>query len=329
MFNVRWVEGLRGLACGVVLALTACDVEGDVGPDEALGLDGEFRSGTLANNGWGCRRCDYANSPHFGPYPIDEFFIGPEPRMGLELDSIEDPYGARHDVVIEEGQFQASTSNGPVYGAALAGWILLFVGDGIELPVTIGHVEYHPDWVEEHLVATYSLHYVDPFSGEGPLNVCPGQDLDQTSVLLLDGERYDPQTKTVIPESDSWTTMACRGHALAKMKLMGFSPDDVYGSGWEQRQATLKMITADYCGTGTSFTALGTPLDWIDELAHFEEEDMSGPGNLEAQWNENGATCLNDPRVANPAEVAEECVLPMCPEDDGPGTEIWASFVPS
>jgi hypothetical protein len=65
-------------------------------------------------------------------------------------------------------------------------------------------------------------------------------------------------------------TIACVGEAAAKMKLMDFHPHGNRQASVAERQATLRMITADYCGTGHSFTVNGTQVAWRDAAGQIE-----------------------------------------------------------
>jgi hypothetical protein len=156
--------------------------------------------------------------------------------------------------------------------------------------------------------------------------------MSQSHALVFEGERIDRTTKTIAPALDStWFNIGCAGHAIAK--LAANAQTEVARAAWGfnttilDRQAFLKMLTADYCGTGKAFTVAGQPLQWRDW--HGYTQYVSSPLNLEleARWTPNGATCLNTPRVdANPtqlgtilfggnvmAEIAAECgALPPC-----------------
>src|SRR6185436_5096972 len=84
-----------------------------------------------------------------------------------------------------------------------------------------------------------------------------------TPAVLVIGELYDPRSAEVelrIPRPGRWLNVACAGGALSKMRLMGLDPTRPSSSP-DERQATLKMITAKYCGT-TSYTENGVPLFW-------------------------------------------------------------------
>jgi hypothetical protein len=79
-----------------------------------------------------------------------------------------------------------------------------------------------------------------------------------------------------------WNHLACVDDALAKRTVNGqYNASDLPRS-----RAALRMWTADYCG-GRPFTMRGKMIDWGN--------DPSLP--IEAQWTENGASCLTKPRI--------------------------------
>jgi hypothetical protein len=143
--------------------------------------------------------------------------------------------------------------------------------------------------------------------------------------VLIDGERYDAQTKTVSASgasADGWFNIACNGSALAKMKLLGYDPEYTSTATTAQttpaqRQATLKMITADYCGSGVSFTVLGEPLRWYNRSGT-ATPDSSVPPVLSSEsiWTDSGALCLDVARLQDDhpdiaADIAAECGAPL------------------
>ncbi len=326
---MRRTVGLKA-GIGALLALGGCDVEPAPGPD------GVEDRAYYIYNGWGCRTCGYKNSPVLGTFPVAEFTVGQHGFSGLALIGIDDPVtGTRHDAKFDGSALIAVTPSGSLTGNQLIGWSLVFQEPGgAELDVEIYLHEKHPDWASGEMIDTYGLsHEYGPGGGDGPeVNLCPGMSVDETSVVFLGGERYDGATKTVIPHQGEFVTAACRDHALMKLKFTGYDPNDNYGSSPEERQAGLKMFTADYCGTGQSFTKIGTPLDWQDGLGNFPAP--SGFSALEARWNEFGAQCINTPRYANLGDVHSACEqegieLEPCggPQDDLDG-QPWASYLP-
>ena len=158
--------------------------------------------------------------------------------------------------------------------------------------------------------------------------------------VLVAGDTYDT-TRVRVNPGERWVDIACAGSALAKMKLLGYDPEvpagDPLYTTREQRQTTLKMITATYCEApqGQRFTENGTPLAWLDTRGLFMPPWDLVQG-VEARWNESGATCLSDPRLLTRDRVTKICgELPLCPERVVPpaatssypldGNE-WASF---
>jgi hypothetical protein len=66
----------------------------------------------------------------------------------------------------------------------------------------------------------------------------------------------------------------------------------------------LKMLSADYCGTGKNFTVAGVKLDWKDDKQWMALDTQFAL--VEARWTAAGAACLNTPRiVANPTSLSE------------------------
>lgn len=166
-----------------------------------------------------------------------------------------------------------------------------------------------PSWADRGApITAYRARYLGPQQVYQPL--CPSTDPDNQWFTLIPGEVYTPEV-TPSPRS---VTIACVGEAAAKMKLMDFHPQGRRGASVGERQATLRMITADYCGTGESFTLTGTPVAWRDNLSRIKPP--SGEEVLEALWDEDGAICLDTPRVAARATVEAACPIPSCKGDE-------------
>jgi hypothetical protein len=232
-----------------------------------------------------------------------------------------------YTLTVENDEFVAKGAlGGKLRGAQLIGGIILIqLPLGIPLPVTILGYEEVPSWAEgAPPIAAYTLVSVDLNSLLGWKSVCSGSLLDPltAAVTILGNETYDNDTITVQPNRTHWFTLACAGSAAAKMKLMGYGPQTKFDGGTKpstvaQRQATLKMITADYCGTGDTYTENGTPVVWNNSAGSVDSSDWHSPGDVEAVWSSAGALCLDATRLAD-AEV--DCSLPSCDEfdiDDG------------
>lgn len=139
-----------------------------------------------------------------------------------------------------------------------------------------------------------------------PTNVGHGRDWDESismdpyQSLVFEGDVIDPATRTVLPTpDDNQFNIACAAHTLAKLRL---TRNTIHTAGsWRRPQAALKMLSADYCGTGEAFTQAGEPIVWMDRggMTQF----WAPPKDLEARWDETGATCLNTPRLVKRGSI--------------------------
>lgn len=241
-------------------------------------------------------------------------FVPPPLRLGYTLD-------------VDGDALIARKGSKTLTGAQMIGAILLVqLPGGLVVPVTLaGHAEV-PSWAEDTPpIAAYTLLYPEPQELLGVKNVCTGSLLDPliSATTILGGERYDEATKEVLADQPRWFTIACAGAATAKMKLLGYGPQSSATTP-AQRQATLKMITADYCGDGESYTENGTAVLWSNESGSVSPPGDAVIGEVEAVWTEAGALCLDATRIAD-AEVG--CALPSC---DGFGLEDgeWVTHLP-
>lgn len=282
-------------------------------------------------------RCGY-NTSEINGKSLQELNLGGEANAdGVELVGFLPPLGlllnyeldTDGDALIARGGLLGkSTLSGP---ALVGGALLVQIEEGLVVPVVIAGYEEVTSWADGGApVPAYALVYADLHSPLLQRSVCKGTLVDplQASVVILAGDRYDLDAKTVSAGNDGWFTLACAGSAAAKMALLGYGPNaDVDGQDAPptpaQRQATLKMVTADYCGDGHSYTEDGTPLRWENQAGTVADPGAD-PSDLEAIWSASGALCLDTPRIVDPADVA--CSLPSCADltlDDGD----WATYV--
>jgi hypothetical protein len=122
---------------------------------------------------------------------------------------------------------------------------------------------------------------------------------DATLALVFTGDRYDAKQKLVTLENgpSCWINIACAGSAAAKMHLLRHTTagsDATHTTTRPQRQAMLKMITDDICGTGQSFTVNREEVFYED--MHPWYPFPAAPRSIESMWNEQGAMCLDEAR---------------------------------
>jgi hypothetical protein len=171
-------------------------------------------------------------------------------------------------------------------------------------------------------ITAYRAQYVGSQNTLQPL--CPTSNPDNQWFTLIRGETYGADNELVVrPDS---VTLACVGQAAAKMKFMDYGPNGKRKASELERSATLRMITADYCGIGHNFTAPGMHVAWRNSddtvLPPFAEIE------LEAKWGPHGALCLDRPRHVSRDEVAEYCELPACEGNEFEGGMLWRTMLP-
>lgn len=151
--------------------------------------------------------------------------------------------------------------------------------------------------------------------------------------LVFAGDRINAYAKTMSRDFEfdrAWFNIGCAGHTIAKLRQTRSTTESQTVTSWALRQATFKMLVADYCGTGWPFTVAGTPLRWKGGDVSF----ATPPQVLEARWSDKGAVCVNEPRLkAHPSplfpdiwsSINVECAPPPCQNmdvDDFDGAEI-------
>jgi hypothetical protein len=129
------------------------------------------------------------------------------------------------------------------------------------------------------------------------------------AAVLYQGERIYGDTFTVDPYFQyNWFNIGCAGHTVSKLHLTRNTIASGYGMPWADRQATLKMLAADYCpSSDVPFTVSGQRLVWRDPYGIVDF--FRDPQSLEARWNENGAICLDKPRMLKPTTLLGESLF--------------------
>jgi hypothetical protein len=257
--------------------------------------------------------------------------------------------GMNYQLAVEYGRIIGRAGSLQIQGASLQGAQIRIRHNatGRIFPILINAVGTVPTFARlggtQRVLETYELEWAY-MNGDAPptgwRNICshiPARSspdvlgMTVSHALVFEGERIDRDEKTIEPGIDpSWFNIGCAGHALAKLAINGHTEAAKQTYGFQttipERQAFLKMLAGDYCGTGEVFTVAGQPLQWMDW--HGYTQYTMAPANLalEARWGPNGATCLDVPRVdANPtqlgafyfqngakAQIMATCAIPSC-----------------
>ncbi|PCC74075.1 hypothetical protein SAMN02745121_07526 [Nannocystis exedens] len=284
-----------------------------------------------------CETCG-SNSPQIDDAPFPELSLSGQPNSaGVSLVGLRDPVTqVLHPLVIAgRDELVVLDENDAIlyHGADLIDWFLVLEKDGD--PVFGQIVAYNA--AEPALdnsgrpFNTYAIAFVDNSGIVTTKNVCPTYWDEPTNPVLtiIAGATYDRVLKRVQFDSD-WVTFACKDQAAFKAKALGYEQNVNFAqtgapATQDQQDATLKMITADYCGGGFSFTEQNTSVLWANTagtvLPKTDPNDPNEIEGIEAVWNQDGAICLTTPRKGNLADVEAECPgIPLCSNVD------WANM---
>jgi hypothetical protein len=338
---------LRVASVGLVLA--GCSIEQTSNVEQHLPL----YSGC---DDWGCG----SNSPeidHLGIHDVHGKVGGPANANGFHVTRIQAPPCALcglvdFDVVSSsQSSLVVQGPFGTLTGDKVKGTIISVESGGTKYDIIIKDVGRTLFWAQltgSEATRTYDVQWdIERAPGQKRewKSVCVNPPNDGSADLLgmnahhsvvFENDWIDAAKKTVERRPEAgWFNIGCAGHALAKLHLTGHTAGAQarypgFVTDEKLRQTTLKMITADYCGTGYAFTVAGQPLEWTDELA-WNTYSLGFIGAKEAEWGQKGVTCLNKPRViANPTptgsavfptlydDIKLECggMPPACADDD-------------
>ena len=272
------------------------------------------------------------NSPIMGPYNIPELHTRQLPNGDGVILKYFQQGNAIYQVDIQNSKLVAlypGTNIIALQGAALtSGYLVLSYPASTNLPagdakLWFNHVSSAGQnmWVGASTpVETYELLY-EGAGSTARAPVCkrpPDSKVDSATdgdghlwanrfeSLFFTGDRYDPQKLTVslsTPQRGLWFNVACAGSAPAKLFLnrhTSASSAPGFSTTVDQRQAMLKMYSGDFCGDGTAYTVMGTPIHWTSAF------NLSSPtGNqasYESLWDAHGALCMDVHRLSNSAD---------------------------
>ncbi|MFN0247321.1 MAG: ADYC domain-containing protein, partial [Kofleriaceae bacterium] len=184
--------------------------------------------------------------------------------------------------------------------------------------ITVVRVEETPMWAQAPYAGRYSRSYELAYTSDldpKRRNVCArplGADpMGADMAVLFDADRISRDDLAVYAEEKDYFTIGCAGSALAKMHLTGHTKagSSIIGrtSTLDERTAFLKMLSADYCGTGESYTVAGTRLHYRDRYGYMDTAQVGEV--IEAMWGPRGAICTNTPRVEFSPSIASDKVF--------------------
>jgi hypothetical protein len=190
--------------------------------------------------------------------------------------------------------------------------------------VGIDDVDYYEDGKDHGGVQSYKFEYTVPGSVT-PRLLCPTDEAKYWGgaphhAVIFGGDRFDKAKGTITAvggAAGDWFNIACIGDAKSKLLIMGHAEaalEDGLVTAQRNRIAALRMLRADYCGTGVPHTIAGVDLDWKNRGGWMYLDQAPNKANIEAIWNHTGALCITNPR--HEPLAALECVKPKCSDKD-------------
>ncbi|WP_280152115.1 ADYC domain-containing protein [Piscinibacter sp. XHJ-5] len=142
-----------------------------------------------------------------------------------------------------------------------------------------------------------------------------------------DGTRYAVVLPGRETQSGSLTddptafALSCTSGALAKCLRLGYEPWRLSADGSSMRatfNACVRMIRADYSGSGLPYTENGRQID-VSDVHGIQLPADSSDMPFEAGWDEHGAVCVSHVRVAGKVTLQElEAAVPRLRGHLGP-----------
>ena len=121
-------------------------------------------------------------------------------------------------------------------------------------------------------------------------------------------------TSATYSGSSTLFTWACRHKTIAKCVELGYKPWD---GASDQMASCVRLLRADYCGDGTSYTLDGTLLNLYD-AGGIQADTEDWP--LEAEWTPAGARCVGtngETRAQRVSHTSPPCLAALASSSCG------------
>ena len=330
--TVAHLLGCAALSCCFALTSTACITEnagvGDTScPPDECGVNASTLNDLLFGENHLTPGMNNGNPSDAGAKVVDFVFVDPDPTALL---------------LIADGTLEVDVGGQLLRGEDILGSKLIV--EDVRNPM-MGRQLIDVHFEDTRRVETWTntgsqvAQYIFAYENDDGdyVSVCSGAaDTSEPAAwaVLLTGEKYSLETRSVIGTEAGIFNIACAGTALYKMKMMGYEPLREPNSFVKehQRHATLKMLVADYCDSGSTFTEDGTPVQWMNSGGwSFNYPEPSG--TVEAYWDQTGALCLDTPRMGADLvdDIRADCAavgrsLPSCAGFSG--DYEWVTHLP-
>jgi hypothetical protein len=211
--------------------------------------------------------------------------------------------------------FRATLSDGSVrQGRDLAGAVLVFDIAGRRLRIRIAAIT--PDPIDK--TGSVLLHDFRNAETDAPL-CSPDPDGRQLGFPLAGRSAADGRFVEAEPGTFE---LICTSGGQGKCVRLGYRPWDKARDGRPLRDhynACVRMLRADYCGDGRSWTRDGTLIDMWDDHRIQTSDTLNDPAfSFEAGWSPEGAVCVRRTRI--PENLTLDKLKDICPRLATPQT---------
>ncbi len=156
------------------------------------------------------------------------------------------------------------------------------------------------------------------------------KDVDTGSIasVVLGDTTIDTEVITgIVEKAESSMFIACHSGAAGKAPTWGYVLHAVGHLGYEN---VIRVIRADHCNNGGSFTEPGQKLAVTDSASYSKQYDsaykLEGLASFEKGW-----LCVLNPRFADLSDITSACEIKICDESAGLGdidSNIITQLVP-
>lgn len=327
---------LRSLVPSLILSVglfSGCDEIGAV--DEGRG-EISLRPGSGSSGGV------WLNTSTIGTTAFSELDLKGNVHDGVQFTGAKllRPGNVWMDVIegaVTDGNLKARGTNGVWYtGANLVGsrWTLTLTNadsdhdgdhDGDDEPSVATEI-----WITSHVQVSpkesrYVFEHLDADGAEVP--ICDADSAGNHTAIPMKDITVDDFTGDMSTRKDT-LYLACTSGAIGKAIVWGYRP-------WERPlpefEAATRMVRADYCFDGMSWTENGTAVQVRDKYNINTFLDANDP--TEVVWTKDGAKCLSTPRNLTYGAAQVTCngqQLPVCPANTSmttyTGTLFWSKI---
>ncbi|HEY0132799.1 MAG TPA: ADYC domain-containing protein [Nannocystis sp.] len=221
---------------------------------------------------------------------------------------------------VTDGNLKGKVGKTAYVGVDLVGsrWKFNMVDGAVETPVEI--------WIESYTQvspkeARYTFKTLDSNGVAQP--ICDADLNGSVAVTPIRDITVDSATGDMVSRTKT-VYLACTSGALGKAIAWGYRP-------WERPlqefEAATRMVRADYCYDGMSWTETGISLQVHDKYGVNTFLDATDPN--EAVWLATGAACIGTPRNPTYGPATVTCngqALPSCPANVGMSTYAGSLF---